>query len=231
MVVLLVVYDRVRAAADIHRAAAIQHGAAILDFERGLHVQIEPAVNHWLSGHNLLGRLSVDYYQYLHLAAAMGLLIACYVFRPHVYRTARNALLLVNAVGLVVYALYPVAPPRLMPGSAFLDMVARAGFGTSHGGPIPIDQYGAMPSLHLAWAAWVALVGFAVTEVIWLRALFVVHVALTAFVVVGTANHYVLDAVLGVALACIAVASVAQWPVGWNRRVPFVARGSPRRLR
>ena len=201
---LLVAYDRIRGVAHIHRAAALEHGSAILHLENALHVGVEPAVNQWLAGHNLLGRISVDYYQYLHVAVAMGLLVACYVFRPSVYRPARNALLVVNAVGLSVYLLYPVAPPRLLPGTTFLDLVARAGFGPTHGGPIPIDQYGAMPSLHLAWAAWAALVGFVVTKVPWVRGLVVLHVALTAFVVVGTANHYLLDVVMGIALACLA---------------------------
>ena len=206
--VLLVVYDHVRALAHVHRAAAVHHGSAILDLEHALHLNLEPAVNHWLSGQGVLGRLSVDYYQYLHVGVAMGLLIACYVLRPHVYRPARNALLFVNAVGLAVYVAYPVAPPRLLPGTTFLDMVARAGFGTAHGGPIPIDQYGAMPSLHLAWAMWAALIGFVLTEVVWIRCLLLLHPVLTTFVVVGTGNHYVLDAVMGVALACAAVACV-----------------------
>lgn len=223
--VLLVVYDRVRALTHVHRQAAVAHGDAILGLERALRLQIEPTLNRWLSGQSVLGRLSVDYYQYLHVISAIGLLVACYVLRPHLYRSARNALLLVNAVGFVVYALYPVAPPRLLPAESFVDMVARAGFGTSHGGPIPIDQYGAMPSLHLAWAAWVALVGFAVTELLWLRAAFVAHVGITAFVVVGTGNHYLLDVVMGVALAGAAVLA-AQVPavqravreLGHNRR-------------
>ncbi len=198
---LLVVYDRVRGVAHVHRAAAVAHGWAIIHLETALHLGVESTVNQWLAGHTLLGRIAVDYYQYLHVTVALCLLVACYVFRPSVYRPARNALLIVNAVGLAIYLLYPVAPPRLLPGTTFLDLVARAGFGPTHGGPIPINEYGAMPSLHLAWAAWAALVGFAITEVLWIRGLVVVHVFLTAFVVVGTANHYLLDVVMGVALA------------------------------
>jgi len=232
---LLVVYDHVRALAHVHQAAAVHHGSSILDLEHALHLNLEPAVNHWLSSQAVLGRLSVDYYQYLHVGVAMGLLVACYVYRPHVYRPARNALLFVNAVGLAVYVAYPVAPPRLLPGSTFLDMVSRAGFGSSHGGPIPIDQYGAMPSLHLAWAVWAALIGFALTEVVWVRCLLLLHPIVTTFVVVGTANHYLLDAVMGGALACAAVACVfvprtftnqQRGPLRWFPTVSFRRRGS-----
>jgi hypothetical protein len=136
----------------------------------------------------------------------------------------------VSAVGLAVYAVFPVAPPRLMPGSGYLDLVARAGFGATHGGPINIDQYGAMPSLHLAWATWVALVGFAVTEIVWLRGLFVLHVVCMAFVVVGTANHYVLDVVMGVALGCIAVVVARRHAIRYDIRATEVDETFPPRL-
>jgi hypothetical protein len=203
---LLGVYDRIRAVAHVQRAAALTHGSAILALEHDLHIEVEPVLNHWLTAHALLGHVAVDYYQYLHVGVAMTLLVACYVCCPRAYRPARNALLVVNAVGLAAYALYPVAPPRLLPGKGFFDSVARAGFGAHHLGPIPVNQYAAMPSLHLAWAVWVVLVGFAVTDVAWLRCLLVAHAVLTAFVVVGTANHYALDVVMGIVLA---VASVA----------------------
>lgn len=224
---LLVAYDHVREFAHVQRAAALQHGWRILDVERALHMGFEATVNHWLSGHGVLGRLSVDYYQYLHIAVAMGLLVACYVLCPHLYRPARNALLVINAVGLAIYALYPVAPPRLLPGSAFLDMVAQAGFGTSHGGPIPVNQYAAMPSLHLAWAMWVMLVGFAMTQARWARAIFALHPSLTAFVVVGTANHYVLDVVVGILLAVVAVHVVRVWARSRNRAEAPYAIATP----
>ena len=223
---LLFVYDRIRGFADVHRAAAINHGAAILALERAVHLQVEPALNHWLSARNLLGTLSVDYYQYLHATVAMGLLVACYVFRPHLYRVARNSLLIVSATGLAVYAIYPVAPPRLLPGTEYLDLVARAGFGSGHGGPIPVDQYGAMPSLHLAWATWVALIGLAVTEIAWLRGLFVLHVAVMAFVVVGTANHYMLDVIMGVALGCLSVALAWRYTAHPVEPEPALADGA-----
>ena len=82
----------------------------------------------------------------------------CYLRRPDAYRGARNALVLTNVIGLAVFYLYPVMPPRLLPGGGYVDAVAAAGFGSSHTGPVPADQYAAMPSLHLAWAVWTASV-------------------------------------------------------------------------
>ena len=85
-----------------------------------------------------------------------------------------------------------VAPPRLLPGAGFVDSVAAAGFGSSHG-VSHADLYGALPSLHLAWATWVAVTGLTLTRRRLPRLLLAAYPILTAIVVIGTANHYVLD--------------------------------------
>src|SRR4051812_46712147 len=152
VLVLLVVYDHLRARAAVRTSIALSHGRAVLDAERALHLDIEHAVNGWLSSHDPVRLLAVGYYQYLHIGIALTVLAGCYIWRPAGYRRARNALVLTNVVGLAVFALYPTAPPRLLPGAGFVDSVAQTGF-ASHG-PVAADQYGALPSLHLAWATW-----------------------------------------------------------------------------
>lgn len=213
---LLFVYDQVRSLATVHAAVAVSHGWGILHTETALHLGVENALNTWLTGRGLLRLGAVDYYQFMHVTVAICVLAACYVLRPGVYRAARNALVLTNVVGLVVFAVYPVAPPRLLPGAGFVDSVAAAGFGTDHG-PIPSDQYGAMPSLHLAWATWAALTVFAMTPRLAPRLLLVAHVAVTAVVVQATANHYVLDVVSGVLLGAAAVLAAGLLVPGTRR--------------
>jgi hypothetical protein len=205
---LLVVYDRVRSLAAVRSAVADSHGWAIFDAESALHLRIEGALNSWLTGQHVLRVLAVDYYQYVHVSFALAVLVICYVRRPAAYRQVRNALVLTNVVALAVFALYPAAPPRLLPGAGFIDSVAAAGFGSSHG-PIPADQYGALPSLHLAWATWVAVTGFVITRRRAPRMLFVAHPILTAIVVVATGNHYVLDVASGALLGI-----TAAWATG-----------------
>nr|WP_246298543.1 phosphatase PAP2 family protein [Nocardioides panaciterrulae] len=220
---LLVFYGRVRSLAAVRPSEAVAHGRAILDAEGAVSLRVEGAVNGWLTGQGLVRMLAVDYYQFLHLSVAMGVLAFCYVRRPALYRPARNALVLTNVVALLVFALYPAAPPRLLPGAGFVDSVARAGFGTTHG-PIPADQYGALPSLHLAWATWVAVVGVAMVRRWWVRALLVAHPLLTAVVVVVTANHYVVDVGSGMLLGLVATWAVGLLTPGATRS----ARGAPK---
>jgi len=203
---LVVADDRVRSLATVRSAVADSHGWAILDMESVLHLRIERALNSWLTQQGFIRVMAIDYYQYLHVSVTLAVLVVCYVRRPAAYRPARNALVLTNVVGLAVFAVYPVAPPRLLPGAGFVDSVAAAGFGSSHG-VSHADLYGALPSLHLAWATWVAVTGLTLTRRRLPRLLLAAYPILTAIVVIGTANHYVLDvasgALLGIAAAWV----------------------------
>ncbi len=200
-VCLLFFYDHLRSLAPLHRTEAVQHGLDLLGTE-GL-FGFEARFNAWTAQSSALSTLSVWYYQLAHIGVAFAVLAWCYRRRPDAYRFGRNALITTNVVGLAAFALYPVAPPRLLPGAAFTDLVARAGFGSSHG-PLPMNAYAAMPSLHLAWAVCVAAAGIAGTRRWWARALFALHPGLTAVVVVATGNHYVADVAAGTALGLAA---------------------------
>jgi hypothetical protein len=56
-----------------------------------------------------------------------------------------------------------------------------------------------MPSLHVAWAAWCAAAVVIATRGRW-RHLAWLYPAATTFVVLATANHFVLDAAAGLAV-------------------------------
>jgi MFS superfamily sulfate permease-like transporter len=69
------------------------------------------------------------------------------------------------------------------------------------------NQFAAMPSLHFGWALMVAIGLIAATRSRW-RWLWLLHPLVTLLVVVGTANHYWLDAVVAAALLGIALAVI-----------------------
>jgi membrane-associated phospholipid phosphatase len=208
VLVLLRVYDMVRAHAEVRQGAALQHGQAILDLERWLHLDLEHATNLWVTSHHALSLAASYFYQFAHVTVTLTVLGWCWVKRPEIYRGARNALVITNVVGLTVFLLLPVAPPRLLPGEGFVDAVALAGFGTTHGGPVPADQYGALPSLHLAWAVWATVVAMRLLGTSRLRRLCWLYPVLVTVGVVVTGNHYLLDAVAGTAVALTAFALV-----------------------
>jgi uncharacterized membrane protein YbhN (UPF0104 family) len=108
-------------------------------------------------------------------------------------------------VGSVLIQMIPVAPPRLMPQLGFLDTAMQYGESVyAPGGLGSATQLAAMPSIHVAWAVFIAVAVIQVSRSPW-RWLILLHPALTTFVVVATANHWWLDGVVGAALLPVAM--------------------------
>jgi len=202
VVVLVWVYDRIRDIAQTRASMAMDDARRLLDVESWLHIDGEHALNDWLGAHLSLQWAACWYYQLMHLTVTLLVLVWLYARRPAAYRPARNSLVLVNAIGLAVFWLLPVAPPRMLGG--FVDSGVVSGITTqvSHVSP---DLYAAMPSLHIGWATWVLLQVFAATTNRVARGLAGTHLAVTSIVVIATANHFVLDVAAGAAVAVLAV--------------------------
>ena len=212
---LLVVYDLVAGQSRAEPATAYSHGRDMLALTP---FDLELRADHWLAGVGWLQAPASLYYDLAHINVTMVALVACYVWRPEVYRLARNALVLTNVVGLVVFFLYPVAPPRLLPGAGFVDIVAESGtWGAANGAVQHPNEYGSMPSLHTAWAVWVALTVVVMTTSVRWRVAAWLHVVLTVFFVVVTGNHYLVDVVAGVVTIAVA------WRI--SQRLPRLLAG------
>ncbi len=213
---IAVLYDTITNLAPARAALAIAHGRSILDFERALGIDPELTLNRWLSRHHTLATLSSYYYDNAHFAVTLGLLAWLWWRRADLYRPLRNTLVTINLLGLAVFWLCPVAPPRMLPGLGFSDVVAASHtFGSWHSGSLAADadQLAAMPSLHLAWAAWCGLVVWRLARGRrWLRSLAFLYPALTTLAVLGTGNHYLLDVLAGVATFALAAALAALVP-------------------
>jgi membrane-associated phospholipid phosphatase len=127
------------------------------------------------------------------------------------YVVLRNAVLLSGVVGLVVFALFPTAPPRLA-GSGFVDTILEGSRSYRLIQPPELaNQYAAMPSLHVGWSLLVGITLASVVRRPVLRALALALPAAMAFAVVATANHYVLDVMAGVLLVLAALWVSATW--------------------
>jgi diacylglycerol O-acyltransferase len=180
-------------------AIAERNGRWIYALERNLHIDIEPGLNRWLAPHEVLRTLANYEYATTYVIAALVTLVWLYLRRPHQYRTARTSFVILNLVGFVSFAVLPMAPPRLLAGEPFVDTVRDSHTWGSWGSPLVAhaNQLAAMPSLHVAWALWVSVVLAKVTSGRFVQWLSAVHVLVTLFVIMATANHYLLDAVGG----------------------------------
>jgi hypothetical protein len=210
---LLFGYDRIASVANAQQDAAMRHGWALWRLEHVLHIAVELPLNALIASHRVVGQGLALYYNFAHGIVTFGVLASLYVFRAQLYRPARNALMLINGVALVIFVLLPVAPPRLLSGAGFVDVVVDSRtFGSWESGnsslSAHVDRFASVPSLHVAWSIWVLRSVMASSSSRVLRLLASGHVVLTAGLVVLTGNHYIVDVVAGAALA-----EVAWWTV------------------
>jgi hypothetical protein len=209
------VYDMTTNLAPLRLHLALVHAESILALERSLGIAPELSLDRWLEGHRTLALAVSDYYDNAHFIVTLGLLGWLWWRRADLYRPLRNTLVLANVIAFVVFWLYPVAPPRMLRSDGFSDIVAAShAFGSWHTGALAsaANQLAAMPSLHIAWAAWCTVVVWRLTRRAWLRALAVLYPCMTAFAVLATGNHYVLDVLAGLATLGAAMALVAVLP-------------------
>jgi hypothetical protein len=197
-------YDGVQAltAGDFDEARA--HGRLLAHAEQHLHVWIEPAVNRFATTHSWIAIGAGYYYELAHVMVTMAVLAFLWVRRAEVYARLRNALLGLSLVALVGFWQWPVAPPRLAVGGVHDTLVRNNILGAAHVHGGFVNLYAAMPSLHVAWACWCAG-AMVLTTSGWRRHLAWLYPLATTAAVVATANHYLLDAVAGAALAGVAL--------------------------
>jgi hypothetical protein len=207
-------YDAITNLAPLRQHVAISHAWGILHLERTLHLDPELTLNRWLAGHHTLGLLASDYYDNAHFVVTLGLLGWLWWRRPDRYRPLRSMLVLINVIGFVVFWRYPVAPPRMLTGVGYRDIVASThAFGSWHTGSLAsqANQLAAMPSLHLAWAAWSGLAIWRMWEDARLRALALIYPCLTTVSVLATGNHFLADVLAGLVTMALAMLLVEAW--------------------
>ncbi|WP_168713549.1 phosphatase PAP2 family protein [Streptomyces sp. A0642] len=190
-------------------STAVDHGLRILDLEKALFLNAEHPLNRLFTAHPSIGIPADFAYASLHYLVTPAVLI--WMFRRHAaaYRRARTWLMTSTMLGLIGFTLMPTCPPRLLAaGHGFVDTMAQYSsygwWGAEASAPRGMggmtNQYAAMPSLHVGWALWCGILLWRHGRHPLLRAAGIAYPLITVIVVMGTANHYFLDAVAGAAV-------------------------------
>jgi hypothetical protein len=225
LLILYLVYTMVRwAVVDRGEDVGDRNARYLLQFEAWLGIDIERSVQQWVLRHPDLIWFFDHYYVFAFFPILIGASIWGYRAAPAAFQTARRVFAVSLAMALAVFALVPLAPPRLLPASfGYIDTLMLYGphyYGDSSGaslfnayGSIPsmVNEYAAMPSMHVGWsmiAGWLLYV--ASGRRWWVGALAATHVLLMETVVVATGNHYVVDGLAGV-LVVLAAAGILHW--------------------
>ncbi|WBQ06567.1 phosphatase PAP2 family protein [Kribbella sp. CA-293567] len=189
---MFLVYTAGRQFAAKHTGSAFDHADELLSWQRWLHLPDEAAIQHAaLQVPNLVEGANL-YYASVHAPLTAAVLLWLSIWRPKAYPRVRWTIVALTGLALVGHIVFPLAPPRMMPG--FVDTGLRFGqsvYGPDASGGVA-NQFAAMPSLHVGWAALIALAMILITRTRW-RWLWLLHPIITIGVVVVTANHYWLD--------------------------------------
>lgn len=198
---------------------ALGHAHDIINIEKALGLFVEPHLQRWYLSlpHDGFIRLWNIYYGTFHFIVPIVALVWLFRRDPSNYPKWRNTLAATTGLALIGFASYSLMPPRLLsyvgPYGAcnpayqlgchqygMVDTLAQYGGLWSFGSGAMADisnQYAAMPSLHIGWSTWCALVLVPRVRQRWLKALCALYPVATLWCILVTANHYWLDAVGG----------------------------------
>ncbi|MFH8619130.1 phosphatase PAP2 family protein [Streptomyces sp. NPDC017979] len=190
-------------------STAVDNGLAILRAEKALYLDFETPLNDLFTEVPAIGIPADFIYASLHYLVTPIILVWLFRRRPLRYRAARAWLMISTLLGLVGFTLMPTCPPRLLDAThGFVDTMAQYSSYGWWGGEASAprgmgnltNQYAAMPSLHVGWSLWCGVMLWRHGRTPLLRWLGVAYPLVTTIVVMGTANHYFLDAVAGAAV-------------------------------
>lgn len=214
------VYELVRGQGHATLETARAHMDGIVTLEQNLHVfgerEIQQAA-HWVPGLPTL--LGIAYIA-LHFLGTGAFLVWLHRRDPEKFAFVRNILVGATGVALVIYLLYPVAPPRLA-GLGFVDTVshnAKVNLSSDLLGSL-YNPFAAVPSLHFGYAL---LVGVTIAMVARGRVAQIIgwsYPVVMLFIIVATGNHFFFDALAG-GLAIGAGYVAASWVDSPARRAP-----------
>lgn len=201
-------YFLVRGAVADRTADALSNARWIVDLQASLGVWVEPRLQTWVLERELLVRAMNFVYFWLDFPLIVGVGLLLFWKRRNCYTLLRDSLLISGGIALIVYWAYPVAPPRFLTEWGFVDTLeqfSNLSYQAQSLQPF-VNPFAAVPSLHVGWAALLAVAVFGATKNLTARLASITTFVLQSVAVVATANHYLFDGVVGLIVCGVAFA-------------------------
>ena len=209
-------------AADI-QGVAFLHAERVVNLEKDLGFFWEPALQSWAIN---TSDFLVVFFNWAYILTFYPIILTAsvilYMNSRRRYRHYRNVVLLSFVFALAAFAIFPLAPPRMLTRE-FVDTMAIFGPSIYSGaeGASFYNAFAAMPSLHFGWSVLFATIFFRSGNR-FLRIVAFVYPSMMLFTIVVTGNHYFLDAIAGGLVILVSFGTVNA--VGAIRRGEVYAR-------
>jgi len=198
-------YDISRALAQGREAVALANGVFFMNLEKALGIWWEPWVQGRVSTLEPVMTALVWIYQYAHLPIIIGAMVWMFMQRRGSWILYRNWFLAMNFIAVIVFALLPTAPPRMIFTSGVADINFLHGVRTQilENGLLA-NPFAAMPSLHFGYALFIGVMLYTLAGGRWTRYLGFLYALVVLVAIVATGNHFIIDAVAGALVALAA---------------------------
>jgi hypothetical protein len=203
IVVAFLLYYLVRGAVVERAGEATSRAIRLVELEKSLGLYWESQMQAWVMSSDLAVRVFNGIYVWGHFPVIAVIGLWLFFFQRRRFITFRNAFLVSGGVGLVIFNLFPMAPPRLLSWDyGLVDTVAAYSPVNYDMQPAAfVNQYAAMPSLHFGWNLLLGIAVYVSSGNILMRTFAVVMPIAMGLAVVVTGNHFILDVAAGSAVA------------------------------
>ena len=221
-------YLAVRAISAGSNIEAVQNASRLLRFEGAIGIDVEGSMQKTALGADRLITAANWFYSFAYWPMIIATFVYTWTRHRELFVRYRNALVYSGLIGLVVFAVFPVAPPRFLDG--YVDTVSSAARHSFIAHPSwIINENAALPSFHVGWLVLSAALLSPLSRRWIVKLLLTLPGILMAVTVVVTGNHYLVDIVAGVAIS-FAGLQLARWHDTRRRsskREPAIATDQP----
>jgi hypothetical protein len=199
LTILYEIYALSRGSLATKTSAACQHALDIIDLEKAMGIFVELDIQDFFLGNFIGPDIANTMYTFFYYPTLIMFGIWAYWRHRPKFKILRTTFVISAALAFVVFALYPVAPPRFFDGAA--DPI-RCGIDLGFVDTLPV--YWNANDIHQGWTLMVGAGIIWMTKAWWGR-LIGATIPIAMFMgIVSTGNHFILDAVGGIIAIAIA---------------------------
>ena len=192
---------------------AVSNGWSVLKIEDAIALNHEPTVQQTIGRSSLGSLVALTYFYAIGMwVGLIAMAVILFIKNRSMYVYLRRIFVLSMLLATVVFTVFPLAPPRFMPGLGVTDTVTLLGLdhAPASDSAVSYNRFAAMPSLHYAWALLVMIGAFKFGG-FWTKVVGFTFQLLMLVAIIATGNHYILDAIAGAILLLVAIYIARIW--------------------